>query len=60
MKFAESGKLPPGLKLVDNHDGTATLKGTPAKRSKGVYTVIVTASDGVSPAALEVLTVTVS
>jgi hypothetical protein len=59
VKFTESGRLPPGLKLVDNHDGTATLKGTPAKGSKGVYTVFVTASDGVSPVAIDVLTVTV-
>jgi predicted outer membrane repeat protein len=58
-KLTEMGTLPMGVTFVDHHDGTATLKGTPAKGSKGTYTVIVTASDGVLPAALQVLTITV-
>jgi hypothetical protein len=58
-KLTVMGTLPMGVLFVDNHNGTATLKGTPAKGSKGTYTVIVTASDGVLPAALQVLTITV-
>jgi hypothetical protein len=53
------GALPPGVKLVDNHNGTATLTGKPAKGSKSMYTVIITASDGVLTPALEVLTIMV-
>jgi hypothetical protein len=59
-KLTEAGALPKGVTFVDNHNGTATLKGTPAKGSNGTYTVIVTASDGVLPAALQVLTIVVN
>lgn len=31
------GKLPKGVRLTDNHDGTATLSGTPVSRTRGVY-----------------------
>ena len=36
----EGGKLPPGLTLIDNNNGTATLKGTPIGSSK-TYTLTI-------------------
>jgi large repetitive protein len=33
----KSGKLPKGLRLVNNHNGTATLSGTPSVKSGGLY-----------------------
>jgi hypothetical protein len=44
----------------DNGDGTATLAGTPAERSGGVYPLTLGAANGVSPAAVGHLTLTVS
>jgi large repetitive protein len=37
----KSGKLPKGLRLVNNHNGTATLSGTPSLRSGGLYKPII-------------------
>jgi hypothetical protein len=49
--LSESGALPGGVTFTDNHDGTATLSGTPAAGSQGSYPLTITADNGVSPAA---------
>ena len=40
----KTGKLPGGVTLVDNHNGTATLSGTPGAKRGGVYTPTLTAT----------------
>ncbi|MHB8221099.1 MAG: glycoside hydrolase family 76 protein, partial [Acidimicrobiales bacterium] len=42
--ITESGALPAGVSFVDNHNGTATLVGTPAAGSARTYAVTLTAS----------------
>jgi autotransporter-associated beta strand protein len=57
-KLTWKGTLPRGLKLVDNHNGTATLSGTASTRAKkGTYVLFITANNGVGPAAIERLTI---
>ncbi len=51
--------LPTGVTLVDNGDGTATLSGTPATGTAGVYSLGLTASNGVGTAAQQTFTLTV-
>jgi large repetitive protein len=46
--LSESGTLPEGVTLVDHHNGTATLAGTPAADTAGTYTLTVDAENGVS------------
>jgi uncharacterized repeat protein (TIGR01451 family) len=41
-----AGSLPSGVTFVDNHDGTATLAGTPAAGTNGTYQFTITASNG--------------
>jgi RHS repeat-associated protein len=55
--LTETGKLPGGVTLVDNHNGTATLSGTPT--ASGVYTLTINAANGVPPAATQTFTLTV-
>jgi hypothetical protein len=55
-----SGALPGGVSLTDNGDGTATLSGTPASGSGGVYELIITAENGAWPDATQTFTLTVS
>ncbi|HWE02568.1 MAG TPA: Ig-like domain-containing protein, partial [Tepidisphaeraceae bacterium] len=43
-----SGALPTGLSFQDNGDGTATLTGTPAGATGGVYHVSLNATNGVT------------
>ena len=43
--FSESGALPSGVTFVDNGNGTATLAGTPASGTGGVYDVTITATN---------------
>ena len=38
---------------MDNHDGTATLAGTPALDAGGTYSLVITAANGVSPDATQ-------
>ncbi len=57
--LAETGSLPSGVTFVDNGDGTATLAGTPAVGSGGVYSITITASNGVAPDATQNFTLTV-
>ncbi len=57
--LSETGSLPSGVTLADNGNGTATLAGTPAVGSGGVYTITITASNGVAPDANQTFTMTV-
>jgi hypothetical protein len=56
-KLTRTGTLPPGLKFKDNGNGTATLTGTPKK--PGSYQVVITANDGIGPAAMQLLTIVI-
>jgi hypothetical protein len=57
--LSESGVLPGGVAFVDNHNGTATLSGTPQTGSSGAYNISLTASNGISPNAIQSFTLTV-
>ena len=61
-KITSSGHLPGGLKFVDNGDGTATLSGRPGGGNGllGDYALTFTASNGVSPAATQNFTLTIT
>jgi autotransporter-associated beta strand protein len=56
-KLTKTGTLPSGLKFKDNGNGTATISGTPKK--PGTYKVLITANNGVAPAALQLLTLVI-
>ena len=56
----ETGTLPGGVTFTDNHDGTATLSGTPAAGSGGTYNLTFTASNGVGSPATQNFTLVVS
>jgi hypothetical protein len=47
--LSELGRLPAGITFVDNHDGTATMSGTPARGTPGTYPLTIRADSGVSP-----------
>jgi hypothetical protein len=51
--------LPSGVTFEDNGDGTATLSGTPGALTSGIYPITITASNGISPAAVQTFTLTV-
>ncbi len=57
--LAEAGTLPSGLTFVDNGNGTATLAGTPVAGSSAVYHITITASNGITPDAVQAFTLTV-
>ena len=59
MTISVSGTLPTGITLTDNGDGTATLSGTPAAGTAGVYNLILTANNGVVPNGIQNFTLTV-
>jgi len=54
-----TGTLPSGVSFVSNANGTATLSGTPAAASGGTYPLIITASNGTPPDAVQNFTLTV-
>ena len=54
-----SGSLPAGVTFVDNGDGTATLSGTPAAGTGGVYDLSITASNGTGAPSVQAFTLTV-
>jgi len=58
-QISEVGALPAGLAFDVQPGGTATITGTPAKGSNGVYPITVTATNGVSPDAQQDLLVIV-
>ena len=47
------------MSFTDNGDGTATLAGTPAAGTNGIYHFTVSATNGVSPDATQAFTLTV-
>ena len=57
--ITEAGALPTGVTLVDNHNGTATLGGTPAAGMGGAYPLTITANNGIGTAATQTLVLTV-
>ncbi len=48
--ITESGALPNGVTLTDNHNGTATLAGSPASGSNASYPITITATGAGTPA----------
>ncbi len=54
-----SGILPSGVTFTNNGDGTATIAGIPAPGSGGVYALTLTASNGLTPDAIQAFTLTV-
>lgn len=58
--LAESGSLPNGVTFVDNSNGTATVSGTPASGTSGIYSITITASNGVGSAATQGFSLIVS
>lgn len=54
--LSETGALPNGVTFVDNGDGTATLGGTPASGSAGVYSLTITAHNGIGTDATQTFT----
>ena len=59
MAINETGVLPTGVTFTDNGDGTATLSGTPAAETGGVYPIVITAGNGILPNATQNFTLTV-
>ena len=57
--LSETGAFPSHVSFVDNGDGTASLAGTPAAGSGGVYHLTITAANGQTPNATEDFTLTV-
>src|SRR6202021_2056351 len=55
-----TGALPSGVSFRDNGNGTATLAGTPAAGTHGVYATNITAQNGVLPNGVQRFTLTVS
>lgn len=51
---------PAWISLADHGDGTATLSGTPPEGSGGIYTLLITAANGLLPNATQEFTLTVS
>ena len=51
--------LPTGITFTDNGNGTATLSGTPAAGTAGVYPFTITATNSTAPHAAEAFTLTV-
>ena len=58
--ITQTGGLPTGVTFVDNHNGTATLAGTPAIGTNGTYPLTITAANGALPNASQSFTLTVS
>jgi hypothetical protein len=57
--LSESGALPAGVTFTDNHNGTATLAGTPSGAA-GTFPLRITASNGVAPDATQSFTLVVN
>jgi hypothetical protein len=58
LTLGETGPLPAGLTFTDNHNGTATLAGTAT--AGGLFTVTITAANGVAPNASQTFQLTVN
>src|SRR5271166_3778960 len=55
--ITETGALPAGVTFTDNHNGTATLAGTPQAGTGGIYPLTFTANNGFSATQSFTLTV---
>jgi large repetitive protein len=59
--ITRTGAAPPSdVQWVDSGNGTGTLSGTPAAGTGGTYAITFTADNGISPAATQSFTLTVS
>ena len=58
--LTETGALPGGVTFVDNHNGTASLSGTPAAGTAATYPLTFTATNSVGTAATQNFTLTVT
>jgi fibronectin-binding autotransporter adhesin len=58
--LTETGSLPNNVTFKDNHDGTATIAGTPAAGTAGPYVITISADNGISPKATQTFTLTVT
>jgi probable HAF family extracellular repeat protein len=56
----ETGALPSGVTFTDNHDGTATLAGTPSVGTSNSYPITISASNGVGAPTIQAFTLTVN
>ena len=54
-----TGSLPTGVTFTNNGDGTATIAGTPAAGSGGIYSLTLTAGNGAPPDATQGFTLNV-
>jgi hypothetical protein len=57
--LTQTGALPAGVSFVDNGNGTATLSGTPAPSSVGVYPLTLRATNGIGSGFTQAFTLTV-
>ena len=58
--LTETGTLPSGVTFLNNGNGTATISGTPAAGTAGMYSLTITANNGVGTPANQSFTLTVS
>ena len=58
--LTETGSLPSGVTFADNGNGTATLSGTPAASSGGIYSLTIKAHNGAGADASQSFTLTVN
>ncbi len=58
--ITETGALPSGVTLTDNHNGTAMLSGTAAAGTGGTYPITITAANGVGTNATQSFVLTVN
>ena len=54
-----TGTLPGGVTFVANNNSTATLSGTPAAGTEGIYQITITAQNGTLPKATQLFTLTI-
>ena len=57
--LSEPRNLPKGVRFTGHRDGTATLAGTPARGTGGVYLLRIIATNGVKPGATQTFTLIV-
>jgi hypothetical protein len=59
MTITHTGTLPSGVSFTDNGDGTATIAGTPAATTGGVYNLTLKAHNGIGSDASQSFTLTI-
>jgi hypothetical protein len=58
--ITETGALPAGVTFTDNHNGTATIAGTPTQTTSTNYALTIKASNGIAPDATQAFTLKVT